>query len=93
MELTSVGTRLFFTRPDREQKDTAKSAVISALLKYRTTEAMRDSVDDSFDIHGGRAIQDGPGNYLFGGYMATPVAIIVAMACPGSCAARISRKS
>lgn len=54
-----------------------RPAVISALLKYRTTEAMRDSVDDSFDIHGGRAIQDGPGNYLFGGYMATPVAITV----------------
>jgi len=54
-----------------------RPAVISALLKYRTTEAMRDSVDDSFDIHGGRAIQDGPTNYLFGGYMATPVAITV----------------
>ncbi|MCR6671895.1 acyl-CoA dehydrogenase [Devosia ginsengisoli] len=54
-----------------------RPAVISALLKYRTTEAMRDSVDDAFDIHGGRAIQDGPGNYLFGGYMATPVAITV----------------
>ena len=54
-----------------------RPAVISALLKYRTTEAMRDSVDESFDIHGGRAIQDGPGNYLFGGYMATPVAITV----------------
>jgi len=54
-----------------------RPAVISALLKYRTTEAMRDSVDDSFDIHGGRAIQDGPSNYLFGGYMATPVAITV----------------
>jgi acyl-CoA dehydrogenase len=54
-----------------------RPAVISALLKYRTTEAMRDSVDDAFDIHGGRAIQDGPSNYLFGGYMATPVAITV----------------
>ena len=54
-----------------------RPAVVSALLKYRTTEAMRDSVGDAFDIHGGRAIQDGPGNYLFGGYMATPVAITV----------------
>jgi acyl-CoA dehydrogenase len=54
-----------------------RPAVISALLKYRTTEAMRDSTDDAFDIHGGRAIQDGPSNYLFGGYMATPVAITV----------------
>ena len=54
-----------------------RPAVISALLKYRTTEAMRDTIDDAFDIHGGRAIQDGPSNYLFGGYMATPVAITV----------------
>ena len=54
-----------------------RPAVISALLKYRTTEAMRQSIDDAFDIHGGRAIQDGPSNYLFGSYMATPVAITV----------------
>ncbi|WP_375452744.1 acyl-CoA dehydrogenase [uncultured Devosia sp.] len=54
-----------------------RPAVISALLKYRTTEAMRESLDDAFDIHGGRAIQDGPSNYLFGAYMATPVAITV----------------
>jgi acyl-CoA dehydrogenase len=54
-----------------------KPAVISALLKYRTTEAMRDRVDDALDIHGGRAVQDGPSNYLFSGYMMTPVAITV----------------
>ena len=54
-----------------------KPSVLSALLKYRTTEAMRDRVDDAFDIHGGRAIQDGPSNYMFGGYMAVPVAITV----------------
>jgi acyl-CoA dehydrogenase len=54
-----------------------KPAVISALLKYRTTEAMRDRVNDALDIHGGRAVQDGPSNYLFAGYMTTPVAITV----------------
>jgi acyl-CoA dehydrogenase len=54
-----------------------KPAVISALLKYRTTEAMRDRVNDALDIHGGRALQDGPSNYLFSGYMTTPVAITV----------------
>ncbi|HZY68714.1 MAG TPA: acyl-CoA dehydrogenase domain-containing protein, partial [Devosia sp.] len=54
-----------------------KPAVISALLKYRTTEAMRDRVNDALDIHGGRAVQDGPTNYLFSGYMTTPVAITV----------------
>ena len=54
-----------------------KPAVISAILKYRTTDAMRDRVNDALDIHGGRAIQDGPSNYLFSGYMTTPVAITV----------------
>jgi acyl-CoA dehydrogenase len=54
-----------------------KPAVISALLKYRTTEAMRDRLNDALDIHGGRGVQDGPSNYLFSGYMQTPVAITV----------------
>jgi acyl-CoA dehydrogenase len=54
-----------------------KPSVLSALLKYRTTDAMRDAVNDAMDIHGGRAVQDGPSNYLFGGYSATPVAITV----------------
>ena len=54
-----------------------KPAVISALLKYRTTEAMRDRVNDAMDIQGGRAVQDGPSNYMFSGYSNTPVAITV----------------
>jgi acyl-CoA dehydrogenase len=54
-----------------------KPSVLSALLKYRTTEAMRETVNDAMDIHGGRAIQDGPTNYLFSGYASTPVAITV----------------
>ncbi|SFZ83700.1 acyl-CoA dehydrogenase [Devosia enhydra] len=54
-----------------------KPSVLSALLKYRTTEAMRLAVNDAMDIHGGRAIQDGPTNYLFAGYATTPVAITV----------------
>lgn len=54
-----------------------KPAVISALLKYRTTDAMRDRMNDAMDIHGGRAIQDGPSNYLFSGYTNVPVAITV----------------
>jgi acyl-CoA dehydrogenase len=57
--------------------DGQKPAVISALLKYRTTEAMRDRYNDALDVHGGRAVQDGPRNYLFAGYMTVPVAITV----------------
>jgi acyl-CoA dehydrogenase len=54
-----------------------KPSVLSALLKYRTTDAMRDTVNDAMDIHGGRAVQDGPTNYLFAAYATTPVAITV----------------
>src|SRR5687768_13403845 len=32
VNLTTVGTRLFFTRPERDNQDTAKSAVISSLF-------------------------------------------------------------
>jgi TonB family protein len=32
VDLTSVGTRLFFTRPERDNRDTAKSAVVSSLF-------------------------------------------------------------
>ncbi|MGR8922093.1 MAG: acyl-CoA dehydrogenase, partial [Gammaproteobacteria bacterium] len=52
-------------------------AVISALLKYQATERMRAAVNDAMDVHGGRAVCDGPANYLFHPYMAAPVAITV----------------
>jgi acyl-CoA dehydrogenase len=54
-----------------------KPAVISALLKYVSTERMRQSVNDALDIHGGRGICDGPSNYLQGAYQMTPVGITV----------------
>jgi protein TonB len=34
VQLTQVGSRLFFTRPEREERDTAKSAVASALFHF-----------------------------------------------------------
>ena len=54
-----------------------KPSVISALLKYQATERMRRAVNDAFDIHAGRAICDGPSNYLQSAYQAMPVAITV----------------
>lgn len=54
-----------------------KPAVISALLKYQTTIRMRAAVNDAMDIHGGRAICDGPANYLQGAYQLVPVGITV----------------
>ncbi|EWM42113.1 acyl-CoA dehydrogenase, C-terminal domain protein [Bordetella holmesii 41130] len=54
-----------------------KPAVVSAIMKYHATERMRMSVNDAMDIHGGKAVIDGPGNYLGALYRALPIAITV----------------
>ena len=54
-----------------------RPSVISALMKYQTTERMRQSVNDAMDLHGGKAICDGPSNYIQAAYQAVPVAITV----------------
>jgi acyl-CoA dehydrogenase len=55
----------------------AKPSVISAILKYHSTEGMRQVIDDAMDVHGGRGILMGPMNYLARAYQATPVSITV----------------
>ena len=54
-----------------------KPSVISAIMKYQTTERMRRSLNDAMDLHGGRAICDGPTNYLLSAYQTMPVGITV----------------
>ena len=54
-----------------------KPSVISAIMKYQTTERMRRSLNDAMDLHGGRAICDGPTNYLQSAYQTMPVGITV----------------
>ncbi len=54
-----------------------KPAVISALMKYQTTERMRRTVNDAMDLHGGRGICDGPTNYLQSAYQTVPIGITV----------------
>jgi len=54
-----------------------RPSVLSALMKYQTTERLRQSVNDAFDVHGGRAICDGPSNYLQSVYQMVPVCITV----------------
>lgn len=54
-----------------------KPSVISAIVKYHNTEALRQVTNDAMDIHGGRGICDGPSNYLLRGYTAVPIAITV----------------
>ncbi|NRA96599.1 MAG: acyl-CoA dehydrogenase [Planctomycetes bacterium] len=54
-----------------------KPSVISALLKYESTERMRSVVNDAMDVHGGRAICEGPSNYLSNAYQFIPISITV----------------
>lgn len=54
-----------------------KPSVISAIMKYQSTERLRRSVNDAMDLHGGRAICDGPTNYLQSAYLMIPVGITV----------------
>jgi acyl-CoA dehydrogenase len=54
-----------------------KPAVPSAILKYHCTELGRKIANDTMDVHGGKGIMMGPGNYIGRGYMATPIAITV----------------
>ncbi len=54
-----------------------KPAVISAIMKLHATERMRVAVDDAMDVHGGKAIIDGPRNYIGRIYRSVPVGITV----------------
>src|SRR5690606_26228305 len=54
-----------------------KPSVVSAIMKLHATERMRVSVNDAMDIHAGKAVIDGPSNYLGNLYRAVPVAITV----------------
>lgn len=54
-----------------------KPAVLSAIMKYHATMRMRSAIDDAMDVHGGKAVCDGPKNYLSNIYYALPVSITV----------------
>lgn len=54
-----------------------RPAVPSAIVKYRLTEGMRAVVNDAMDIHGGKAICNGPSNIMAEIYKSIPVAITV----------------
>jgi acyl-CoA dehydrogenase len=54
-----------------------KLAVISAIMKANATYAMRDAVNDAMDVHSGKAVIDGPLNYLAPLYKALPIGITV----------------
>ena len=54
-----------------------KPGIVTAMAKYHMTEIARLILNDSMDVHSGRAIQDGPMNYLATHYLGIPVAITV----------------
>jgi acyl-CoA dehydrogenase len=54
-----------------------KPAVITAIVKYQATERLRVVANDAMDIHGGKAVQEGPLNYLGSFYRAVPIGITV----------------
>ena len=55
----------------------AKPAVVTAIMKYNTTEMFRTAMNDAMDILGGNAISRGPRNTLATGYIGLPVSITV----------------
>jgi acyl-CoA dehydrogenase len=54
-----------------------KPAVVTAIMKAQATERMRVVANDAMDIHGGKAVQEGPLNYLGHLYRAVPIGITV----------------
>lgn len=54
-----------------------KPSVISAILKYESTERMRRVINDGMDIQGGSGICLGPKNYLGRLYQVIPISITV----------------
>src|ERR1700750_817302 len=52
-------------------------ALFSVIMKLQATERMRIAIDDAMDIHGGKAVIDGPQNYLGNLYRSVPVGITV----------------
>ncbi|WP_018981858.1 acyl-CoA dehydrogenase FadE [Salinimonas chungwhensis] len=54
-----------------------KPSVVSAICKYHLTEKMRQVINDSMDVHGGKGIMLGPNNYLGRAYEGAPISITV----------------
>lgn len=54
-----------------------KPPVLSAIVKYRTTELARNVVNDSMDVVGGAGICMGPRNFVASHYKSAPIGITV----------------
>jgi acyl-CoA dehydrogenase len=54
-----------------------KPSVVSAIIKYHSTERGRIVINDAMDVHGGKGICLGPDNYLGRMYQQIPITITV----------------
>ena len=54
-----------------------KPAVVTAIMKEQATERLRMVANDAMDVHAGKAVQEGPLNYLGGFYRSVPIGITV----------------
>ena len=54
-----------------------KPAVVTAIMNSQAADRLRVVVNDAMDIHGGKAVQEGPLNYLGSLYRALPIGITV----------------
>jgi acyl-CoA dehydrogenase len=54
-----------------------KPAVPSAIAKYHATERAREVAKDAMDVHGGKGVILGPGNWIGRGWEGAPIAITV----------------
>ncbi|MBA4795325.1 MAG: acyl-CoA dehydrogenase [Phenylobacterium sp.] len=52
-------------------------SVVSAIMKNGATERMRIAANDAMDVHAGKAVIDGPKNYMGNFYRSVPVGITV----------------
>ena len=81
-KLASIGSELFKITSMQYLTNTIldsgeKPSVISAIMKYETTERARNVVNDGMDIVAGAGICKGPNNILGNAYQAIPVGITV----------------
>lgn len=54
-----------------------RPAVLSAVLKYRNTDLMREVINHAMDVVAGRGVISGPRNFIASGYQAVPIGITV----------------
>lgn len=54
-----------------------KPSIATAISKYHMTELSRQAINDAMDIHGGKALMEGPKNYMSPFYFSTVIAVTV----------------